>query len=121
VKKRALLFFAAIGLIVICVYVVGLLIVAAGYREREQRFRQDYELVAPILTDSAFRRLLPYDLPQTGLCLNGPVPTRAEYERLRVEMARYFDQERVGYVMMEVWVEAATELAPAPRHIDWQR
>jgi hypothetical protein len=96
---------------------VGLQIFLAGYRERERRFRQDYELVAPSLADSAFHRLIPYDLPQTGLCLSGPVPTQADFERLRVEMIRLFDKERVGYVMREVWVETEAELAPAP-HIE---
>ena len=120
--KKALLILAAIGLISFCsVSLVGSLIVWNAYRQAERRFQHDCELAAPALADPPSRRLLTLDFPSAGFYLDGPVATKADYDRLRAEMTRFFGEERVSHVMTNVWVEAKTETAPAPRQSDSQK
>src|SRR5262245_14269935 len=119
---RVLLFLLAIGFFGVCVVgLVGRLIVESVWRESERRYRHDSELAAPTLADPAYRRLLTTDFPSAGFCISGPVMTKAAYDRLRAEMTRLFGEERVDHIMADVWVEAKTETAPAPRGIDSMR
>ncbi len=76
-------------------------------REAERRFVADTELAAPVLaSDPAFKWIGPTDFPVLGFCLSGPVPTRADYDRLRSEMLRLFGEARVDHVMNDVRVES---------------
>lgn len=80
-----------------------------GPMHSAERFRADCELAAPVLADPAFRRLEPFDFPVNGFSLGGPVATRAEYNRLEVEMGRLFGEPRVGHIVSDVWVEKAQQ------------
>ncbi|HVK17472.1 MAG TPA: hypothetical protein VM533_11020 [Fimbriiglobus sp.] len=76
------------------------------HHEFERRFEEERQLASPVLaTDPAFRRLLPVNFPVLGFCLDGPVPTKADHDRLRAEMVRLFGEPRIEHVLSDVWIE----------------
>jgi hypothetical protein len=87
---------------------------AQAHREFERRYAEDRKLVAPVLAaDPAFQRIVTVNFPVAGICLDGPVETRDDYDRLRAEMVRLFGEPRIGHVMQDVVVERAAEPAAA--------
>jgi hypothetical protein len=77
-----------------------------AHHQFERRFEKERQLASPVLAaDPAFRRLLPVNFPVLGFCLGGPVPTKADHDRLRAEMVRLFGEPRIDHRLADVWVE----------------
>lgn len=81
----------------------------------EQRFKKDSEQLTPFLdAEPAYRRLVPVNFPSAGYSLSGPVETRAEFDRLWLEVVRVFGEERASHIMTDVWIESGSKAKPAP-------
>ena len=76
------------------------------HHEFERRFEKERHLASPVLAaDPAYQRLVPVNFPVLGFCLGGPVPTKADHDRLRTEMVRLFGEPRIEHILADVWVE----------------
>ncbi|HEY1377868.1 MAG TPA: DUF2961 domain-containing protein [Gemmataceae bacterium] len=84
---------------------------AGAVSEFERRYEEDRKLIEPVLTtDPAFQQVTTLNFPVAGTCLQGPIKSRAAYNRLRGEMIRLFGESRIGHMMQDVFIEhEATE------------
>ena len=104
--RRFLIFLAVLIFLYFVACGVWVFMFIQAQREAERRFAADVALATPVLSaDPTFHRLVSVNFPVAGFCLSGPVPTRANYDRLRSEMKSLFGEERMGHVMADVWIE----------------
>ena len=88
--------------------VVGMLIgVLAAYRSAfHSRFDDEHSLVAPVLAnDPVFTKLAIEPRSRGGVDLRGPVPSRAEWDRLREALVRALAEDHVDEMLNGVWIE----------------
>jgi hypothetical protein len=102
---------AAAGLIFGCGLLVGGIICEG--RAYTARFLEEQEAVAPILAaDPAFAHVTLIARSSGGIDLGGTVPTQADLDRLRSQVARALGEPRSRVVTLAVMVAPVVSVPP---------